>query len=107
MSWPGGELELSGTIGQPDAEVMEGSGFASSGGFWFTEPRSDCNSDGRGILIDYDGIEDSLSGPNGELLLPDCSCFDLDKDNDVDLSDNRGFQLSSMGEWVRGIRAQD
>ena len=48
MRSTGGDFELSGTIGQPDAGVMvSGDGeFELTGGFWFEEPPDDCNSTG-------------------------------------------------------------
>ena len=54
MRRTGGDFELSGTIGQPDAGAIEGDGFTLTGGFWFGEPPDDCNSDGWVSLIDYD-----------------------------------------------------
>ena len=92
MRSAGGDFELSGTIGQPDAGVLSGGEFELSGGFWFPLSLDDCNSDGRVNLIDYDNFDDCLSGPNSELPQPECNCFDLDGDNDVDLSDIRRFQ---------------
>jgi hypothetical protein len=97
MRSTGGDFELSGTIGQPDAGVMSGPGFQLSGGFWFPLSVDDCNSDGWVDLIDYDDFDDCLSGPGGGLLLPWCDCFDLDHDEDVDLSDIREFQNAFNG----------
>ena len=94
----GEEFELSATIGQPDAGIMEGNGFTLSGGFWFEEPPDDCNSDGWVNLIDYDDFDSCLSGPHGGLPQPECNCFDLDNDNDVDISDIRQFQQAFTGE---------
>jgi len=95
----GGDFELSGTIGQPDAGTMLSSDgvFELSGGFWFEEPPDDCNSDGWVDLIDYDDFDGCLSGPGGGLPFPNCDCFDLDSDNDVDLSDIRRFQQAFNG----------
>ena len=94
----GGDFELSGTIGQPDAGVMEGDGFTLTGGFWFAEPPDDCNSDGWVDLIDYDDFDACLSGPDGGLPVTGCNCFDRDADNDVDLSDVFQFQSAFTGE---------
>ena len=76
---------------------MEGDGFTLTGGFWFGEPPDDCNSDGRVDLIDFDDFDECLSGPDGGLLLPECNCFDLDGDNDIDLSDVARFQAEFTG----------
>jgi hypothetical protein len=93
----GGDFELSGTIGQPDAGVMEGDGFTLTGGFWFGEPPDDCNSDGWVDLLDYSDFDECLSGPDGGLPEPGCSCFDLDTDGDIDLHDAARFQAEFTG----------
>ena len=93
----GGDFELSGTIGQPDARKMSGEGFDLSGGFWFEEPPGDCNSTGGVDLLDYGDFNGCLSGPDGGLAAPGCSCFDFDGDNDVDLSDAARFQAEFTG----------
>ena len=90
-------FELSGTIGQPDAGLLTGGDFELSGGFWFPLSLDDCNSDGWVNLIDYDDFDGCLSGPAGGLPVPECNCFDLDGDNDVDLSDVREFQKAFAG----------
>ena len=92
MHSPDGDFELSGTIGQPDAGVIGGDGFTLMGGFWFGEPPDDCNSDGWVNLMDYGDFNGCLSGPHGGLALPECNCFDLDGDRDIDLSDLARFQ---------------
>jgi hypothetical protein len=99
MRSTGGGFELSGTIGQPDAGKMtSGDGeLELTGGFWFEERPDDCNSDGWIDLVDYDDFGECLSGPDGGLPLPDCNCFDLDSDNDVDLSDVHWFQHAFTG----------
>jgi len=91
MNSTGGNFELSGTIGQPDAGSMSGGSFTLTGGFWFALPPGDCNTDGGVNLIDYDDLQSCLSGPNGSLPFPDCNCFDIDGDNDVDLFDVARF----------------
>jgi hypothetical protein len=97
MRSTGGDFELSGTIGQPDAGAMSGGEFDLTGGFWFPLSLDDCNSDGWVNLIDYDDFDGCLSGPEGGLPLPECNCFDLDGDDDVDLSDIRHFQPAFSG----------
>ncbi|UCE61750.1 MAG: hypothetical protein JSU63_08370, partial [Phycisphaerales bacterium] len=92
----GGEFDLSGTIGQPDAGVMSGETFELAGGFWFPLTAGDCDSDGGVSLFDYDDFEPCLSGPNGGVTL-DCRCQDIDRDGDVDLWDAASFQRSFTG----------
>lgn len=92
MSSTGGDFELSGTIGQPDAGVLSGGGLTLTGGFWFEEPRDDCNADGGVDLLDHGDFAACLSGPNGGIADSSCACFDLDGDNDVDLEDAGEFQ---------------
>ncbi|GAG30776.1 unnamed protein product, partial [marine sediment metagenome] len=80
----GGDFELSGTIGQPDAGTLAGGDYALTGGFWFEQVCGDCNYDGGVDLFDFQGFETCLSGPDGGLE-PGCSCLDFDGDEDVDL----------------------
>ena len=89
----GGDVELSGTIGQPDAGTLRGGEFTLTGGFWFPLAHGDCNSDGGVNLFDHGDLTLCLSGPDGEVTL-DCRCFDVDRDSDVDLSDVAAFQRS-------------
>ena len=97
MRSTGGDLELSGTIGQPDAGSMTGGGFSLTGGFWFPVAAGDCNTDSGVDLADYADLEPCLSGPEGGAQ-PGCACFDLDGDDDVDLSDVGRFQKAFTGE---------
>ena len=92
----GGDLELSGAIGQPDAGAMSGGDFTLTGGFWFALAPDDCNSDGGVNLIDYDDFKGCLSGPN-VAVTPVCTCFDVDQDDDVDLLDIAEFQQAFSG----------
>jgi hypothetical protein len=89
----GGNLELSATIGQPDASqlVMTGGTLELTGGFWFGQVRGDCNYDGGVNLFDFQNCDICLSGPEGGLAA-DCSCLDFDNDHDVDLADFAEFQ---------------
>jgi len=93
----GGELELSGTIAQPDAGVMYGGNVELTGGFWFSLALGDCNSDGGVNLLDYSDWSACLSGPNGRPPIG-CACFDLDQDGDIDLSDAAELQISFAGK---------
>lgn len=93
----GGDLELSGTIGQPDTGVMAGGDFTLTGGFWFALAPGDCNVDGGVNLFDYDAFEACLSGPGGGVLPAECACFDLDGNGTVDMLDFGGLQRGFSG----------
>jgi hypothetical protein len=94
----GGDFELSGTIGQPDAGVMTGGDFELVGGFWAIAGDGvppacpgDLNGDGRTDLADL-GI-----------LLADFGCVppgpcvgDLNNDGRTDLAD-LGILLADFG----------
>jgi hypothetical protein len=97
MFMSGGDFELSGTIGQPDAGSLTGGVFTVFGGFWFPQAPADCNVDGGVNLYDYTALEACMSGPNGGLLERPCACFDLDGDGDVDIEDMGAFQQSFNG----------
>jgi hypothetical protein len=95
----GGAFELSGTIGQPDANavVMTGGNFELLGGFWavtaVTPPGcpGDLNGDGRTDLADL-GI---LLGDFG--CVPPGPCVgDLNNDGRTDLAD-LGILLADFG----------
>ena len=93
MRSTGGDFELSGTIGQPDAGgPMVGGEFELSGGFWFQVVPAVCNSDGGVNLLDYDAFEECLVGPVGGPSATECVCFDLNGNGKVDLIDFALFQ---------------
>ena len=94
----GGDFELSGTIGQPDAgKLTDGEGeFELTGGFWFEEPPGDCNGTGGVNLLDYDEFESCLSGPDVSVV-EGCECFDVDHSGSVDLVDFAVAQTSFTG----------
>ena len=96
MFCTGGAFELSGTIGQPDAGPMAGGSLELTGGFWFPLAPADCNSDSTINLVDFGALQPCVSGPQGGLA-PRCSCYDLDRDGDIDLSDFASFQQSFAG----------
>jgi len=88
----GGDFELSGTIGQPDAGVvMTGGDFELVGGFWpATVPAclGDCNCDG---VIDFDDINAlvaALSDPAGVCFYPN---VDMNFDGTIDFDDINPF----------------
>ncbi len=93
----GGEFELSGTIGQPDAGVLSGGGLTLTGGFWHGQPPGDSNGDGGVDLFDYAELNTCTSGPGGEPVDPSCACFDFDEDQDIDLKDVAAFQRLFSG----------
>jgi hypothetical protein len=93
----GGDFELSGTIGQPDAGILAGGDFSLTGGFWFPVAPGDCNTDGGVNLYDLSDVEECLSGPEGGPVPVECACLDFDCDGDVDLSDVAQFQKSFSG----------
>ncbi|HNQ23970.1 MAG TPA: hypothetical protein PKK06_12840 [Phycisphaerae bacterium] len=93
----GGDFELSGTIGQPDASVvvMSGGDFELVGGFWAgacPAVAGDCDGDGNVDLDDWPAVAGCLGGP-GVAYAPDCECADADGDLDVDLEDFAAYQL--------------
>jgi hypothetical protein len=98
MRSSGGEFELSGTIGQPETGVMDGSGFTLSGGFWFSLPQADCNDDGLVNLLDHETFLACLLGPNGGIDASQCPCFDTDADRSITLSDYARLQSGFTGQ---------
>lgn len=92
----GGDFELSGTIGQPDAGTLTSGEYTLTGGFWFALAPGDCNSDGGVTLFDYGDFEGCLSGP-GAGVAPGCACFDLNRDGTIDLLDFADFQSAFSG----------
>lgn len=98
MRSTGGDFELSGTIGQPDAGSMSGGDFTLTGGFWFEVIASDCNEDGVVNLIDYDTFQTCLTGPGGGPLPAGCDSYDFDHDGDVTLHDFATMQDMFNGQ---------
>jgi len=82
----GGDIELSGTIGQPDAGRLAGGDLELTGGFWFEIAQTDCNDDGVVNLFDHLSFTQCLTGP-GSAIRVGCDCFDADHDGAVDLRD--------------------
>jgi hypothetical protein len=91
MRSTGGDFELSGTIGQPDAGSMAGGGFGLNGGFWFELPPGDCVEDGAVNLTDYEVFTECFSGPAAGVL-SGCDCFDTNQSGHIDMRD---FALAS------------
>lgn len=95
-----GNIELAGTIGQPDAATLAGGSYVLTGGFWavLATPAQpgDCNDDGAVDLLDFDGFDACRAAPDSGLDTG-CGCYDLDVDNDVDLADFASFQTFFAG----------
>ena len=86
MSSTGGDFDLSGTIGQPDAGTMSGGDFALAGGFWpaaFRDCPADLNGDAMVDLFDLQILLSNYGTPSGAHPVDG----DLDGDGDVDLAD--------------------
>lgn len=96
MRSTGGDFELSGTIGQPDAGSLTGSDFELSGGFWFELPPTDCNKDGTVSLLDHALFTQCMGGPEGGVSAG-CECFDVDRSGSVDLHDFAAAQSAHSG----------
>ncbi len=98
MRSTGGDFELSGTIGQPDAGAMSGGNFTLTGGFWFEVVPSDCNEDGVVNLFDYDTFQTCLTGPGGGPPPAGCECYDFDADGKITLLDFATVQAMFNGQ---------
>ena len=98
MRSTGGNFDLSGTIGQPDAGAMSGGNFTLTGGFWFEVIPSDCNEDGVVNLFDYDTFQTCLTGPGGGPLPAGCNCYDFDGDGKITLLDFATVQAMFNGQ---------
>ena len=92
----GGDFELSGTIGQPDAGILSGGDITLGGGFWFAIPPTDCNDDGLVDLLDHQALTQCLDGPDAGVSAG-CQCFDVDRNGTVDLSDFAVAQAAHNG----------
>ena len=97
MRSTGGGLELSGTIGQPDAGVLTGGGFELYAGFWYPIAPGDHNDDGLVDLDDYDAFETCMTGPEGTEPGPGCDAFDVDHSGTIDLADFAVVQTTFSG----------
>ena len=100
----GGDFELSGTIGQPDAGVvMTGGDFEFTGGFWARVPAyavGDLNCDGFVDFFDIDPFVLAVTDPAGyEAAYPDCDIMlaDCNGDGSVDF-----FDIGPFVELVTG-----
>ena len=83
----GGDFELGGTIGQPDAGAMSGGDFRLEGGFWAVAVPtcgclSDVNNDGSRDGLDVQGFVDCLMAVG-----TNCVCADVDGLEGLDFND--------------------
>jgi len=98
-----GDFELSGTIGQPDANgvVMAGGDFELSGGFWpgmaVVSIPGDYDGDGDVDLDDFEQFAGPCFGGPDAPVAPECAFADFDGDGDVDLYDFAAFQEAFTG----------
>lgn len=98
MRSTGGDLELSGTIGQADAGVLTGGAFELTGGFWFGIPPCDGNDDGLVTSLDYEALAGCLSGPGGNAPAGSCRVFDCNPNGTVALDDFSKLQVNYTGQ---------
>jgi hypothetical protein len=98
MRSEGGGLELSGTIGQPDAGTLTGGGIELTGGFWFRVPPSDGNEDGAVSQLDHQLLVSCMTGPDAGPPTPECRIFDVNGDGAVGLDDFSQLQANYTGE---------
>ncbi len=98
----GGAFELSGTVGQPDAGFASGGDFELIGGFWTvtTAPTllpGDCDGDGDVDLSNYAGFPDCATGPDDGPPAAECACYDVNRDDAVDMLDFADIQIGFTG----------
>jgi hypothetical protein len=91
----GGDYELGGTIGQPDASelVMSGGTYALTGGFWALPPcwcLSDMNNDGLRNAADIQEFVDCMTGGGSN-----CAC--------ADLAEPAGLDAGDVDDFVTGL----
>jgi hypothetical protein len=89
----GGTYEVGGTIGQPDAGALTGTGpggtYTLTGGFWVLPPcwcLSDMNNDGQRNADDIQAFVGCMLA-NGA----NCACADLQTDGVLDMNDLDDF----------------
>ena len=87
----GGDFELGGTIGQPDAgaAAMTGGSFELTGGFWTTPAcwcLADLNQDGLRDGRDIQTFMDCILASN-----VNCACADVETDGVLDMADVAAF----------------
>jgi len=91
MRSTGGDLELSGTFGQPDVGILTGGNLEVSGGFWFAVSPTDCDEDGGVGFLDLWRLKECVTGPAAAASMA-CRCLDVNTSGTVDLRDMAAFQ---------------
>ena len=97
MRSSGGDYELSGTIGQPDAGEMLGAPYTLTGGFWAVPPcwcMSDMNNDGLRNGLDVQDFVACMVSTGSN-----CACADVDPGGTLDMDD--------VAEFVDGLLTGD
>ena len=98
----GGDFELHGTIGQPDAGEMSGGTFSLTGGFWPgvpCAPACTCGdldgSGGKVNLSDFNkfAVCFGLRAPTPQCPQEEFDCADLNQDDWINLTDFNTFQV--------------
>jgi hypothetical protein len=98
-----GEVEVSGSIGQPDAGVMTGAGFELSGGYWIVIDAAACgsadfNCDGDiGTDGDIESFFACLSGMCPPAPCPGSADFNADGDVGTDSDIESFFRVLAGG----------
>jgi len=85
----GGDYELGGTIGQPDAGAMTGGDYSLTGGFWAIPPcrcLSDVNNDGLRNGDDIQAFVDCMTGGGSN-----CACADIETNGVLNMTDVTTF----------------
>ena len=98
MRSAGGGFELSGTIGQPDAQFSSGGAYTLAGGFWFAPESAavtgDCDQDGDVDLADYEQFVACLPDRTRALRPRAVRAQTLNNNSTVDLNDFAAWQSS-------------
>ena len=92
---------MSGTIGQCNAgsaaTSLTGDDYELTGGFWMEIPLGDCEDDGDVDLHDHRGFPACATGPGSGPPTGECTCFDVNRDGQVDMADFAVIQTAHTG----------
>ncbi len=92
----GGTFEVSGTVGQPDAEYFVGGAFELEGGFWVNAATLSCGCLGD---MNGDGVRNGVDIQNFVscyLQSVDCACADMDQIDGITSDDINAFVSSLL-----------